>query len=63
MKVIIARGKHGSLDKLAASEFLTLAQTVEEYLAECEKICNEEAEGNYRNMLGVFFLKFWIFQI
>ncbi|XP_071485791.1 vacuolar protein sorting-associated protein 54-like [Diadema antillarum] len=43
LKLLIARGKDGFLERLSSSEFLTLSRTVKVFVGNCEEMCGRRS--------------------
>ncbi|CAH1791272.1 unnamed protein product [Owenia fusiformis] len=61
VKVIVARAKHGFLEKLSSSEFVTLSREIEEFVKDCELLCGRKSmslRGSLQSQANRFVTRF-----
>nr|XP_054758347.1 vacuolar protein sorting-associated protein 54-like [Lytechinus pictus] len=61
LKLLIARGKDGFLERLSSSEFLTLSRTIKVFVSNCEEICGRRSTsliGGLQNQAVKFVSRF-----
>ncbi|XP_071962445.1 vacuolar protein sorting-associated protein 54-like [Antedon mediterranea] len=61
LKLLIARGKDGFLEKLSSSEFVSLSRSIESFVTQCETVCGKRSSslrGGLQNQANKFVNRF-----
>ncbi|XP_071832408.1 vacuolar protein sorting-associated protein 54-like isoform X1 [Apostichopus japonicus] len=61
LKLLLARGKDGFLERLSSTEFVLLSRTVEAFVIDCEKVCGRKStslRGGLQNQANKFVNRF-----